>query len=324
MQSPRDKTIQEKKQFAITGVGGFVAPRHLRAIKECGAEVVCALDIHDSVGVLDSYFPQTHFFTEFERFDRHIEKLRREKRGIDYLSICSPNYLHDAHIRLALRNGADAICEKPLVLSPWNLEALLELEREYERQIFTILQLRLHPKIIALKEKVQEEIKANPSKIYQLDLSYITSRGQWYFISWKGDENKSGGIASNIGIHFFDMLLWIFGPCDEAELHFSSPKTKAGFLKLKHAQVRWFLSVDAQTLPKEAEDRPTFRSLRIDEEEFEFSDGFTDLHTQSYQAILNHQGFTAIEAQASIDLAYKIRTMQVKNGDCLHPFLKKQ
>lgn len=312
------------KRFAITGVGGFVAPRHLKAIKECGGEVICALDIHDSVGIMDSYFPQAHFFTEFERFDRHIEKLRREKQGITHLSVCSPNYLHDAHIRLALRNGADAICEKPLVLTPWNLDALLDLEREYQKQIYTILQLRLHPKIKALKEKIQQELKNDPHKVYDLDLTYITSRGRWYFISWKGDEHKSGGLASNIGIHFFDMLLWIFGECKDLEVHVSSPQTKAGFLELKHARIRWFLSVDSKTLPPLAqkENKPTFRSLCINQDEFEFSDGFTDLHTTSYKEILEGRGFRAIEAQPSIALAYAIRNAKIKMGDCPHPFLK--
>lgn len=312
------------KRFAITGVGGFVAPRHLRAIKECGGEVICALDIHDSVGILDSYFPQAHFFTEFERFDRHIEKLRRQKEGITHLSVCSPNYLHDAHIRLALRNGADAICEKPLVLTPWNLDALLELEKEYQKEIYTILQLRLHPKITALKEKIKQELQKQPNKIYDLDLTYITSRGRWYFTSWKGDENKSGGLASNIGVHFFDMLLWIFGECKHLEVHFSSPQTKAGFLELKHARIRWFLSLDSNTLPPLAkkENKPTFRSLCINENEFEFSDGFTDLHTESYKEILSGRGFRAIEAQPSIHLVYKIRNTEIKMGDCPHPFLK--
>lgn len=310
------------KTFAITGVGGFVAPRHLKAIKECGGEVICALDIHDSVGIMDSYFPQAHFFTEFERFDRHIEKLRRQKEGITHLSICSPNYLHDAHIRLALRNGADAICEKPLVLTPWNLNALLDLEKEYQKQIYTILQLRLHPKIIALRHTIQEELKNNPNKIYSLDLTYITSRGRWYFTSWKGDQSKSGGLASNIGVHFFDMLLWIFGKCKAIEVHFSSPQTMAGFLELQSAKVRWFLSVDPQTLPYSDEKKSTFRSLKINQNELEFSDGFTDLHTESYKEILNGRGFRAIEAKDSIELVYQIRHTEAKMGDCPHPFLK--
>lgn len=310
------------KRFAITGVGGFVAPRHLKAIEECGAEVVCALDIHDSVGVIDRYFPKAHFFTEFERFDRHIEKLKRQKEGITHLSICSPNYLHDAHIRLALRNGADAICEKPLVLNPWNLDALLELQKEYQKEIYTILQLRLHPKIIQLQQSVQEELKENPSKIYELDLTYITSRGRWYLSSWKGDMGKSGGLASNIGVHFFDMLLWIFGKCKCVQVHFSSPQTMAGFLELQHAKVRWFLSIDSQTLPKNNYEAKTFRSIKINQRELEFSEGFTDLHTQSYKEILNGRGFKANEVRDLIDLIYQIRNVKVTMGDCPHPFLK--
>lgn len=315
------------KNFAVIGVGGYVAPRHLRAIKECGGDVLCAIDKHDSVGIMDSYFPHTHFFTEFERFDRHVDKLKREGRGLNYFSICSPNYLHDAHIRYALRNGADAICEKPLVLNPWNLDALLSLEQECGKKVYNILQLRLHPKIIALKESVQEHLKTHPNHIYDIDLSYITSRGNWYFTSWKGDKSKSGGIASNIGIHFFDMLLWIFGEVKGSELYFESEKSMAGFLELKHARVRWFLSVDATTLPKEVKEsgKPTYRSLKINQEEFEFSEGFTDLHTLSYQDIFNGGGFSAIEAQPSINLVYTLRNATLSSGDSqtLHPFLQK-
>lgn len=315
------------KNFAVIGVGGYVAPRHLRAIKECGGDVLCAIDKHDSVGIMDSYFPHTHFFTEFERFDRHVDKLKREGKQLNYFSICSPNYLHDAHIRYALRNGADAICEKPLVLNPWNLDALLSLEQECGKKVYNILQLRLHPKIIALKESVQEHLKSHPNHIYDIDLSYITSRGNWYFTSWKGDKSKSGGIASNIGIHFFDMLLWIFGEAKSSELYFESEKTMAGFLELKHARVRWFLSVDATTLPQEVKEsgKPTYRSLKINQEEFEFSEGFTDLHTLSYQDIFNGGGFSAIEAQPSINLVHKLRNAPLSSGDSqtLHPFLQK-
>lgn len=314
------------KRFAVIGVGGYVAPRHLRAIKDCGGDVLCAIDKHDSVGIMDSYFPHTHFFTEFERFDRHIDKLHREGKGIEFFSICSPNYLHDSHIRYALRNGADAICEKPLVLNPWNLEALLELERESGKKVYNILQLRLHPKIIALKESVEQNLKANPQHIYEIDLSYITSRGNWYFTSWKGDKSKSGGIASNIGIHFFDMLLWIFGKAKRSELYYESEKTMVGYLELEHARVKWFLSVDATTLPQEVKDagKPTYRSLKINQEEFEFSEGFTDLHTLSYQDILNGGGFSAIEAQPSIELVYALRHAQLspKDPHTTHPFLK--
>lgn len=314
------------KRFAVVGVGGYVAPRHLRAIKECGGNVLCAIDKHDSVGVMDSYFPHTHFFTEFERFDRHIDKLHRQGKGIEYFSICSPNYLHDSHIRYALRNGADAICEKPLVLNPWNLQALLELEKESGKKVYNILQLRLHPKIIALKQSVEQELKANPNHIYEIDLSYITSRGNWYFTSWKGDKAKSGGIASNIGIHFFDVLLWIFGKAQRSKLYFESEKTMVGYLELEHARVKWFLSVDATTLPQEVKEagKPTYRSLKINDEEFEFSEGFTDLHTLSYQDILNGGGFSAIEAQPSIELVYSLRNAPLSPKDPLtaHPFLK--
>lgn len=314
------------KRFAVIGVGGYVAPRHLRAIKDCGGDVLCAIDKHDSVGIMDSFFPNAHFFTEFERFDRHIDKLHREGRGIEFFSICSPNYLHDSHIRYALRNGADAICEKPLVLNPWNLEVLLDLERESGKKVYNILQLRLHPKIIALKESVKQNLKANPQHIYEIDLSYITSRGNWYFTSWKGDKSKSGGIASNIGIHFFDMLLWIFGKATKSELYFESEKTMVGYLELEYARVRWFLSIDSMTLPQEIKEagKATYRSLKINQEEFEFSEGFTDLHTLSYQDILNGGGFGAIESQPSIELVYNLRhaSLSPKNPHTTHPFLK--
>ena len=314
------------KRFAVIGVGGYVAPRHLRAIKDCGGDVLCAIDKHDSVGIMDSFFPNAHFFTEFERFDRHIDKLHREGRGIEFFSICSPNYLHDSHIRYALRNGADAICEKPLVLNPWNLEVLLDLERESGKKVYNILQLRLHPKIIALKESVKQNLKANPQHIYEIDLSYITSRGNWYFTSWKGDKSKSGGIASNIGIHFFDMLLWIFGKATKSELYFESEKTMVGYLELEYARVRLFLSIDSMTLPQEIKEagKATYRSLKINQEEFEFSEGFTDLHTLSYQDILNGGGFGAIESQPSIELVYNLRhaSLSPKNPHTTHPFLK--
>jgi UDP-N-acetyl-2-amino-2-deoxyglucuronate dehydrogenase len=276
--------------------------------------------------VIDSYFPEAAFFTEFERFDRHAEKLRRKGEGqaIDYVSICSPNYLHDAHMRFALRIGADAICEKPLVLNPWNLDALAELQAENGARVWNILQLRLHPSIIALKEKVAAELAKNPDKMYDIDLTYLTSRGRWYFVSWKGAQEKSGGIATNIGIHFFDMLMWIFGPVKTNIVHKSQPDTAAGYFDLAHARVRWFLSVNADYLPKEATDKGmrTYRSIQVDGEEIEFSGGFTDLHTLSYQEVLAGRGFPLEEARPSLETVYTIRNAEVtgKTGEH-HPFL---
>jgi UDP-N-acetyl-2-amino-2-deoxyglucuronate dehydrogenase len=284
------------------------------------------LDPNDSVGVIDSYFPEAAFFTEFERFDRHAEKLRRKggEAAIDYVSICSPNYLHDAHMRFALRIGADAICEKPLVLNPWNLDALAELQAENGARVWNILQLRLHPSIIALKEKVAAELAQNPDKMYDIDLTYLTSRGRWYFVSWKGAQEKSGGIATNIGIHFFDMLMWIFGPVKTNIVHKSEPDTAAGYFDLAHARVRWFLSVNADYLPKEATDKGmrTYRSIQVDGEEIEFSGGFTDLHTLSYQEVLAGRGFPLEEARPSLETVYTIRNAEVtgKTGEH-HPFL---
>jgi UDP-N-acetyl-2-amino-2-deoxyglucuronate dehydrogenase len=278
------------------------------------------------VGVIDSYFPEAAFFTEFERFDRHAEKLRRKggEAAIDYVSICSPNYLHDAHMRFALRIGADAICEKPLVLNPWNLDALAELQAENGARVWNILQLRLHPSIIALKEKVAAELAQNPDKMYDIDLTYLTSRGRWYFVSWKGAQEKSGGIATNIGIHFFDMLMWIFGPVKTNIVHKSEPDTAAGYFDLAHARVRWFLSVNADYLPKEATDKGmrTYRSIQVDGEEIEFSGGFTDLHTLSYQEVLAGRGFPLEEARPSLETVYTIRNAEVtgKTGEH-HPFL---
>jgi UDP-N-acetyl-2-amino-2-deoxyglucuronate dehydrogenase len=297
------------KNFAITGVGGFVAPRHLQAIKDTGNRLVAALDPHDAVGIIDRYFDDVAYFLEFERFDRFVEKLRR-KNGADrvhYLSICSPNYLHDAHTRFALRVGADAICEKPLVLNPWNLDALRELESETGRRVYNILQLRLHPAIIALRERIARE---NPGKVHAIDLTYVTSRGRWYDVSWKGTPEKSGGIATNIGVHFFDMLMWIFGPCHHMEVHVSQPRRAAGVLRLERALVRWFLSIEKKDLPEEAraKGKSTFRSLTIDEQEIEFSDGFADLHTMVYREILAGRGFGIDDARPSISLVHDIRT----------------
>jgi len=311
------------KDFVLIGAAGFIAPRHLKAIKETGNQLVAALDQFDSVGVLDSFFPQASFFVEFERFDRHIEKLKRKGSHIDYVSICSPNYLHDSHIRFGLRNGATVICEKPLVLNPWNVEALAQVQQESGKEVFNILQLRLHPDIIKLKEMVD---KADPSKVFDVDLSYITCRGNWYYTSWKGDLNKSGGIATNIGIHFFDMLLWIFGPTKENIIHVHAHDRAAGFLHLQRARVRWFLSISADTLPLEIRKKgqQTFRSLTLEGHEIEFSDGFKDLHTKSYQQILEGKGFKLETALPSIELVHAIRTMApvgLKND--YHPFAAK-
>jgi UDP-N-acetyl-2-amino-2-deoxyglucuronate dehydrogenase len=282
--------------FALIGAAGFIAPRHMQAIKDTGNNLAVAIDKHDSVGILDRYFPDAAFFTEFERFDRHVEKLRRgpAERHIRYVSICSPNYLHDAHIRFALRVHADAICEKPLVLAPWNIDAIAELERESNNRIYSILQLRLHPAIAALRKK----IASASDSVYDLDLTYITSRGRWYLASWKGDDQKSGGVAMNIGVHFFDMLLWIFGPV-----------SAAGFLDLERARVRWFLSVDPNDLPQAAlaQGKTTHRAIMLDGEEFEFSEGFTDLHKKSYEQILAGQGFGTADVRPAIQLVHDIR-----------------
>src|SRR5436190_9037186 len=294
------------KNFALIGAGGYIAPRHMKAVKDTGNNLIAALDKHDSVGILDSYFPEAEFFVEFERFDRHIEKLRRLGTHSDYVAVCSPNYLHDAHIRFGLRIGANVICEKPLVLNPWNIDGLKEIEKETGKKISTILQLRLHPAIIALREKIQ---KNSSGKKYEIDLRYITSRGHWYHISWKGDPQKSGGIATNIGIHFFDMLIWIFGDVKINEVHQHTAETASGKLELERAKVNWFLSIDAKTLPdnvKQAGKR-TFRSLTIDNEAFEFSEGFTELHTRSYEEILKGNGFPVEEARKSIELVHAIR-----------------
>ncbi len=300
--------MEAQKNFALIGAAGYIAPRHMKAIKETGNRLVAALDPFDSVGVIDGYFPDASFFTEPERFDRHMDKLRRSgKDVIDYVSICSPNYLHDAHIRIALRNQAHAICEKPLVLNPWNAKALAELEKETGKRVFTILQLRHHPSIIRLKEKVESE--KSSGRMYEVDLNYITSRGLWYFRSWKGRIEKSGGIATNIGIHFFDMLTWIFGKPIVNTVHQYEADRAAGFLQLEHARVNWFLSINAETLPNEVKQKgdSTYRSLMIDGEEFEFSGGFTDLHTISYENILQGNGYGIADALPSIQIVHDIR-----------------
>lgn len=293
------------KNFALIGAAGYIAPRHLKAIKETGNNLSAAVDKHDCVGVMDSYFPKAAFFTEFERFDRHLEKEKRENRKADYISICTPNYLHDAHIRFALRYGAHAICEKPLVLNPWNVDHLLELQKESDFKVYNILQLRLHPSVIALKDKIEAE----PNKLHDVDLTYITSRGNWYYTSWKGDVHKSGGIATNIGIHFFDMLMWIFGPVQKRTVHLNEHDRASGYLELKNARVRWFLSINADTLPEniKKEGLSTYRSITIEGEEFEFSKGFNDLHTRSYENILAGNGFELSEAKPSINEAFEIR-----------------
>lgn len=294
------------KNFALIGAGGYIAPRHMKAIKETGNRLIAAVDKHDSVGILDSYFPETNFFVEFERFDRHLEKLKREGTQIDYVSVCSPNYLHDAHIRFGLRIGADVICEKPLVLNPWNIDALMEIEKETKNKVHTILQLRLHPAIIALKEKIS--IAKSNSK-HKIKLQYITSRGNWYHISWKGDISKSGGIATNIGVHFFDMLMWIFGDVQENIVYSHGRDTASGKLLLQNAEVDWLLSIDANQLPDDVKKsgKKTFRSLTIDDQAFEFSDGFTELHTISYQQILAGKGFPLAETRKAIQLVHDIR-----------------
>ena len=309
--------------FALIGAAGYIAPRHMRAIKDTGNNLVAALDKFDSVGIIDSFFPDSAFFTETERFDRHLDKLRRKgEQKIDYVSICSPNYLHDAHIRLALRNQANAICEKPLVLNPWNVDALAEIEKESGKQIYNILQLRKHPSIIQLKKQVEE---GPADKIYDLDLTYITSRGRWYYISWKGDIQKSGGVATNIGVHFFDMLTWIFGDIQKNVVHVSNADTAAGYLELKKARIRWYLSLNKETIPKSVKEKDltTYRSITMEGEEIEFSGGFTDLHTKSYIDIIDGKGFGIYEARKSIDIVHNIRTSSPVGlkGD-YHPILK--
>jgi UDP-N-acetyl-2-amino-2-deoxyglucuronate dehydrogenase len=313
---------ESQKNFGIIGVAGYIAVRHLHAIKETGNNLLASLDKFDSVGRIDNYFPESDFFVEFERFDRHFDKLKRTGTKIDYVSICSPNYLHDSHIRFALRHQAEAICEKPIVLNPWNVDALQEIENETGRKIYTVLQLRLHPKILELRRKINSGPKG---KIYDIDMTYITSRGNWYSISWKGDIQKSGGVATNIGIHFFDMLSWIFGDTQNNIVHISEPNKAAGYLELENARVRWFLSVDYNDIPAsvKATGKRTFRSITVDGEEIEFSEGFGDLHTMTYQEILAGRGFGLKEARQSVETAYTIRNSKPAGlkGD-YHPILK--
>jgi len=314
------------KNFALMGAAGYIAPRHMKAIKETGNNIVAALDKNDSVGVIDSFFPEADFFTEYERFDRHIDMLKRGGTQIDYVSIASPNYLHDSHIRFALRQGAHAICEKPLVLNPHNIDALQVVQDETGKQVYNILQLRLHPSIIELKAFVAGEVAKKPDKIFDVDLTYLTSRGHWYFTSWKGDENKSGGIATNIGVHFYDMLGWVFGDLQKNEAHLKQPDANAGYLEFKHAKVRWFLSVNYDYIPEEvkASGQRTYRSITVDGKEIEFSGGFTDLHTASYQHILEVKGFGLEEARNSIEIVSEIRKQNiVTNKSDVHPFVSK-
>ncbi|MFO7445629.1 MAG: Gfo/Idh/MocA family oxidoreductase [Ignavibacteriaceae bacterium] len=314
-----------RHRFALTGVAGYVAPRHLKAIKDTGSELVAALDPHDSVGVLDSFFPNANFFTEYERFDRHLEKLRRGPitNWVNFISICSPSHLHDAHVRLALRLGAHAICEKPLVLSPWNLDALQELEGENPGKISTVLQLRLHPSLIELKKSIENR---KYGRKFKVQLTYITSRGMWYNFSWKGMKEKSGGIATNIGIHFFDLLIWLFGGVQSSAVHYTDSEKAGGFLELKDAEVQWFLSIDSKDLPAEtvSEGKSIYRSIKVDGEEVQFSEDFTDLHTKVYEEVIAGRGFGIDEARPSIELAYRIRNSELSAGtETTHPLVKK-
>lgn len=309
------------KRFALVGAAGYIAPRHMTAIRDTGNDLVAALDPNDSVGIIDSYFPQAHFFTEFERFDRHIDKLRRSGSAVDYVSIASPNYLHDSHMRFALRSGADAICEKPLVLNPWNIDGLKEIEADTGRKINTILQLRLHPAIIGLREKVRN---AAGDQKFDVDLTYITSRGNWYLQSWKGDEKKSGGIATNIGVHFYDMLHFVFGDIQENVVHLNGATKAAGYLEYERARVRWFLSVDVNDVPESerAKGKRTFRSIAANGEDVEFSDGFTDLHTRSYEEILAGRGFGLDENRVAIETVAHIRNAPITTTGERHLFLR--
>ena len=311
------------KKFALVGAAGYIAPRHMKAIRETGNELVAAYDKNDSVGIIDSYFPEADFFTEFERFDRHLEKLRRRNNQIDYLSICSPNYLHDSHIRFGLRLHADVICEKPLVLNPWNIDALREIEAETGKKVNSILQLRLHPRVLEMKEKLRAEA---PKKKVDVDLVYITSRGKWYYTSWKGDHLKSGGIATNIGVHFYDLLGFLFGSVEQNIVHVQTHDRVAGFLELERARVRYFLSINENTLPDEvrATGKKTYRSLTFDGQEFEFSEGFGDLHTVSYRQILEGHGFGLDDVRMSIETVHQIRNASPVGliGD-YHPFAAK-
>lgn len=306
-------------QFALIGAAGYVAPRHMAAIKDTGNIVVAAMDKHDSVGIIDSYFPDADYFNEFERFDRHVDLLRRTGNPIDYFSICSPNYLHDSHIRFAMRSGGDAICEKPIVLNPWNIDGLQDVEKDTGRKVNTILQLRMHDSVNELKQSIEQ----SPSNSkFDVDLTYITSRGKWYYTSWKGDLEKSGGIATNIGVHFYDMLHYVFGALQENVLHYSTPSTAAGYLEYEKARVRWLLSIDESNIPptSRAKGMRTHRSITIGDKEFEFSGGFNDLHTRSYEAILKGEGFGLEDNRIAIETVASIRNQvpNLNSGD-VHP-----
>ncbi|MBA4407745.1 oxidoreductase [bacterium] len=311
------------KKFGLTGVAGYVAPRHLKAIKETGNGLIACYDPHDSVGVLDHYFPHADFFTVYERFERHLTKLALHPVSkIDYFTVCSPNYLHDAHIRLALNHGADVICEKPLVLNPQNLDILQELELKSGKKVYTVMQLRSHPSLMALKENLSKQ----PDKKHKVELTYITLRGSWYHYSWKGEEEKSGGIATNIGIHLFDLLIWLFGSVEQSQVHLSDKNKMAGSLELKNADVAWFLSIDENDLPTDAKvkSKTTHRSIKVDGEEIEFTDGFTDLHTKVYQEILNGRGLGIKDARPSIEIVYNIRFAKVASKkNLIHPMISK-
>lgn len=305
--------------FALIGAAGYIAPRHMMAVKAVGGDLKVAYDPNDSVGVIDSHFPQAHFFTEFERFDRHVDKLRRRGEHIDYVSICSPNYLHDAHIRFGLRSGCEVICEKPLVLNPWNIDGLAEIEQQTGHKINTILQLRLHPAIQALKERV-----AQSNERHSVDLTYITSRGRWYHASWKGDDAKSGGVATNIGVHFFDMLAYVFGPLKSQTASLRQSERAGGLLSYEKADVRWFLSVDANDLPEDVKGKKTtYRSISMDGEEVEFSEGFTDLHTRSYQEILAGKGYGLEDVRFCVEVVSQFRNLPIIATGEKHPFIDK-
>jgi UDP-N-acetyl-2-amino-2-deoxyglucuronate dehydrogenase len=313
------------KNFVLIGAGGYIAPRHMKAIKDTGNNLLAAFDPNDSVGIMDSYFPDASFFTEFERFDRYIDKLRRQQssQAVDYVSICSPNYLHDSHIRFALRSNADAICEKPIVLNPWNIDALQEIEKDTGRKVHTVLQLRLHPAIIELKKNIDN---SPAGKKFDVELTYITSRGKWYFTSWKGDVKKSGGVATNVGVHFYDMLHFVFGKVVDNQLHYRDDSKAGGYIEYEKARVRWFLSVDVEDIPAAVREhgKRTYRMLTMNGAEIEFSDGFTDLHTRIYEDVLRGGGFSLEDNRVAIETVGSIRAQEPRMPvSDYHPFLHK-